>query len=263
MKRLALLLLASLAVAGCGNTTVVGTPAAAGPPGTSATPTTGPSAADRRDVEIVENGLSTYVLPYSSGPTVSTAVTVRNPNPATWTAYGVGMTLTFRDAAGAVVGTEDRAGTGVIPPGATRAYAFTLDTTGRSLTGTPVRMDVALDRDVRWLTPDDIVAGEITMGRATGRLLKPSGLSPATRMEVTCDGTSTLPVTPAQFALVVLFRDAQGRLTGGDTAYGTIDGGPLPVPPNSGLRFDVLLKEPPLQMPAGVECVAVHAAAER
>jgi hypothetical protein len=215
-------------------------------------------AAARLDVEIVETGLSTYSLPFSGAPTVSAAVVVRNPNPTTWTAAGIDLTITFRDAAGTVVGTNDRGRIEAIPPGATRAFAVSGQLSSPGLNATPTRMDVAITGDIRWLRPEQLAAGTITTGRATARALKPDGVYPVTRLEVTCDATSTLPVTPQQFSLVVLYRDAKGALTGGDTAFGSIDKAPLTVAPNSATRLDLVLAQPPLTVPRTVECAPNH-----
>lgn len=260
MKWLAALL-AAFALTGCATVSIAGTaapterPSAVGPTGPAAAPAaTEISVADRREVEVVETGFSSFSLPYSPGLYRTVAVTVRNPNPTTWTATGIDLKIALRDASGAVIPFDDRPRVEVIPPGATRAYAFTLQGYGPMATAVPARVDVAIAPVKYWLRPEEVALGDVTTGRATGSPLKPQGLDPHASLQVTCDATSTLPVKPKLFSLVVLYRDAAGVLTGGARMYSSIDRTEFAVPPNGGTRFEAEIATAPPETPPTVEC---------
>jgi hypothetical protein len=260
VKWLSVLLLASFAVAGCGTVSIAGTAAPAGSPVVVAPAAAGApaateiSVADRRGIEVVETGFSSFPLPYSAGLVRTVAVVVRNPNPSTWTARGIDLKITLRDAAGQAIPFDDNARVEVIPPGATRAYAYTKEGAGAMAYAVPARVDVEIAPVRYWLRVEDVAPGDITLGQATGSSLKPRGFTSAASLQVTCDATSTLPVKPKLFSLVVLYRDADGKLIGGVRNYATIDRTDFSVAPNASTRLEAEILNPPPEVPPTVQC---------
>jgi hypothetical protein len=263
VKWLVALLLASFALAGCTTVSIAGTAAPAAPPAAAAPvaaggaadpPATEISAADRREIEVVETGFSSFTLPFSSGLTRTVAVVVRNPNPTTWTASGVDLKITLRDASGEVIPFDDNARVEVIPPGATRAYAYTREGSGAVASAVPAALDVVVTPVKYWLRAEQVAAGDITIGRATGNPLKARGLGPVSTLQVTCDASSTLPLRPKLFSLVVLYRAAGGELVGGARSYSTIDRTEYSLAPNASTRLEAEIMNPPPDPPPTIEC---------
>lgn len=146
----------------------------------------------------VKSGYDTYYIQY--------AFVVKNPNTERAIQFPK-VRLTARDAAGAILGTDDIVGSSILP-GGTWYSAFQ----GPSVDSEPATVDFEIiqpdDRD--WVLPDRIDnAGEpLTIENPTKRGDKIVG-------EI---------INPNDFdinsiAVVVLFRDSDGKLLAGETTY--------------------------------------------
>lgn len=229
-------LVAALAT-GCGAQSFLPAPAPApSPPGGAGATTSGtaiPEAA-RQNVQIVEQGFSTFQAAFSDGYKVTSGVVLRNPNPSSWTA-DVRLRYTFRDATGAVAATDDLSYVYDLAPGATTANAGT-DTSG--IPTRPVSMQVEIVQ-VRWAEASLSAPGDLVTGPATVRPAPDNG-GPNPRALLGCEVRSTYPSKISNVTLEFVYRDPTGKIIGGYSGNSDSDGDTFVANPNTSTPLELV-----------------------
>jgi hypothetical protein len=132
-------------------------------------------------------------------------VTFRNPNPSEWLASGVGIQIDFYDQGGSLLDTTDEFVTTLLP-GQTSAIG-------------DVSFDAADARtmEVQVLQGDwesiDFDAGDLTFSDVQTRRQRFGGLRTTGRVSSSFTGQQE------SVQITVIYRDAQGQITGGDYTY--------------------------------------------
>lgn len=208
----------------------------------------------RQDPQVLEYGFSAYKLQYSPGWTTSFAVIVKNPNPNTWVASATYLTVTFRDAAGNVVLTDDLATLSGLGPGQTSAVAGT--DSGAKAPAQATTMDVQVTR-VTWLDLTQVAPGDVTMSTATVRPSPEDTVTPTAF--ITCPARSTYRSKISNVYAEIVYRDGAGKIIGGSAHNSDVNHDTLTLPGNSTRAIQIkALFVPPTGVPAAVCYPSYH-----
>ncbi|MCO1654926.1 serine/threonine-protein kinase [Pseudonocardia humida] len=214
----------------------------------------------RADLEVadfgftpVQNGVGEWAVTWS--------IRVRNPNPQTWTVGSVSMTVTFTDDRGVVLNQGEDVSIYPVPPGATNAASSYGLAYGSADTYTvrPARMNITVT-SVNW--EDDAAPEAVTFGSA--ELQPPDDDSLGRSYRVSCEATSTL-AEEVQPTVVVLLRDDEGRIVGGESTSQRYDGSKtsgypytsIVLPPGSTTPLELQLDAAPEEA-TSAECFASY-----
>lgn len=253
-------LLAAVLLGGC-SATVVGSPSplfpvrpavsdggsgsASGSVSGSAEPVPWPPAtipeSAREDPEVVDFGFSAFDVA-DTGKVISYGVRVRNPNPSSWLASSVGLSLAFTDDAGRLLYEDRFAVVYTLPPDTTSAVGGTaIGGALATLVEQPTAMSVEITA-VNWFSTDDVPPGRLVMDEATVRPRAGSVI-------VGCTADSSYRSALSSGSVAVLFLDGRGRIIGGNSDNTTIDGDFIRIPGQAATDLQLELEFAP---PGGV-----------
>lgn len=197
------------------NTRVVdaatGSAPAAGEPQSEASRDSGVSGgtqpADRKsDIEVIDFGFSTYRA-YSDTVQASWAVVVRNPNPDTWIASSIDVTVTFLNTAGNLVHSESSSISMVLPGQTAAVAASTIDDVSEAAS-------MRVQARVGSWEPSDVESfGSFATEQVTLRKAEYGGWSVLGFVE------STFATDATDVYAVAVLRDANGAILGGDWTF--------------------------------------------
>ena len=196
---------------------VVGSETQAGSVVTTATSTPKETEVPRLDIQLAEHGF-TQLPPNSIGSSYGLyAAVVKNPNPTTWIAEDINVNITFFDAAGSVVDSEN-ATIPVLAPGQTAAI------------GDSGSMAGVAKMEVKALV-DSWDKAEGTFGSFTAEGAKI--VSDTFGMKATGTLVSTYAKDLKEVRAVAVFRNAKGAIVGGGFTYVDF------VPANGKIGFSI------------------------
>jgi hypothetical protein len=219
---------AGLLLAACGGSDRTDNASGASASGSTTQPTGAASeeAGDAAPFTVAESAY-TLVPNGSGGYFVEWAAVLANPNAAHYGAFPT-VTITARDAAGAVLGTDTQVLNG-FPPGTSIAFASQIEADAK-----PAEVQVAYSK-VDWY-PTKTTAGDYLPFTASGVRWAGDQFS----RDVVGELTNPWPAAVEQVAATALYRDADGTLVGGSTGYvdalpasGTV---PFSIMDTSGLK---------------------------